>query len=77
MDENQSGNIGREAQLVVLWQHKWRAEIEQAIGNVKLGVYPARKRTKMNKSFRRQWYRAMERDRRAGMRFSHSRMASL
>ena len=55
--------IGRDAQLAMLQQHKWQAEIEQAVGKVKLGVVPGRKRTKTDKWFRKQWFRAMMRDR--------------
>jgi len=62
MVEKQSG-IGRDAQLAMLQQHKWQAEIEQAVDKVKLGVVPGRKRTKTDKWFRKQWFRAMMRDR--------------
>ena len=61
MDEKQE--IGRDAQLAVLLQHKWQAEIERAVDKVKLGTIPVKKRTKTDKWFRRQWYRAMMRDR--------------
>jgi len=44
-------------------QHKWQAEIERAVDKVKLGVVPGRKRTKIDKWFRRQWFRSMMRDR--------------
>jgi len=54
--------IGRDAQLAVLLHHKWQAEIERAVDKVKLGNVPGRKRTKTDKWFRRQWYRAMMRD---------------
>lgn len=62
MVEKQS-KIGRDAQLAMLLQHKWQAEIERAVDKVKLGVVPGRKRTKTEKWFRRQWFRAMMRDR--------------
>ena len=62
MVEKQS-EIGRDAQLAFLLQHKWHAEIERAVDKVKLGVVPGRKRTKMDKCFRGQWYRAMMIDR--------------
>ncbi|MFZ2147133.1 MAG: hypothetical protein WAV28_07925 [Sedimentisphaerales bacterium] len=62
MVEKQS-EIGRDAQLAVLLQHKWHAEIERAVDKVKLGVVPGRKRTKDEKWFRHQWFRAMMRDR--------------
>jgi hypothetical protein len=55
--------IGRDAQLAMLQQRKWQAEIEKAVDKVKLGVAPGRKRTKNDKWFRRQWFRAMMRDR--------------
>ena len=64
--------IGRDAQLAMLLHHKWRVEIERAIDKVKLGVVPAKKRTKLDKWFRRQWYRSMMMDRTAARRFSHS-----
>ena len=63
MLEKQS-EIGRDAQLAMLMWHKWQAEIERAVVKVKLGVIVDRKRTKMDKWFRRQWYRSMMRDRR-------------
>jgi hypothetical protein len=63
MIERQSESIGRDAQSAVLLRHKWQAEIEKAVDKVKLGVVPARKRTNTDKWFRRQWYRAMMRDR--------------
>jgi len=44
-------------------QHKWQAEIERAVDKVKLGVVPGRKRTKIDKWFRQQWFRSMMRDR--------------
>jgi len=62
MVEKQS-EIGRDAQLVMLIQHKWQAEIETAVEKVKLGVVPARKRTKADNWFRKQWFRTMMRDR--------------
>ncbi len=55
--------IGRDAQLATLLHHEWQAEIERAIDKVKLGTIPVKKRTKTDKWFRRQWYRAMMRDR--------------
>jgi len=64
--------ICRDAQLAILLQHKWQAEIEKAVDKVKLGVVPGRKRTRTDKWFRRQWYRSMMRDRRVAHRFSHS-----
>lgn len=62
MAEKQS-EISRDAQFAMLMRHKWHAEIEKAIDKVKLGVVPGRKRTKKDKWFRRQWYRARARDR--------------
>jgi len=62
MLEKQS-ELGRDAQLSMLMWHKWQAEIERAVVKVKLGVIVDRKRTKMDKWFRRQWYRTMMRDR--------------
>jgi len=62
MVEKQS-EIGRDAHLAMLMQHKWQAEIKSAVDKVKLGVVPGRKRTKTDKWFRRQWYRARARDR--------------
>ena len=46
----------------MLLRHKCQAEIEKAIDKVKLGAVSVRKRTKMDQCFRRQWYRAMMRD---------------
>ena len=63
MVKEQSKTIGRDAQLAILLRHKWQAEIERAVDKVKLSVVPCRKRTKTDKWFRRQWYRAMMRDR--------------
>ena len=62
MVEEQS-QIGRDAQLALLLRHKWQAEIEKAVDKVKLGVIPRRKRTRTDEWFRRQWYKAMMRDR--------------
>ena len=64
MVEKQSATIGRDAQLAMLLRHKWQAEIERAVDKVKLGLIPAKKRTEVDKWFRRQWYRAMMRGRR-------------
>lgn len=55
--------IGRDTQLAMLLWDKWEAEIERAVDKVKLGVILDRKRTKADKWFRRQWFRAMMRDR--------------
>jgi len=75
MVEKQSVTIGRDVQLAVLLRHKWQAEIERAVDKVKLGVVPGRKRTKMDKWFRRQWYRARDRKRRCiDGRLSENRM---
>ena len=63
MVEKLSQVIGRDAQLAMLLRHKWQAEIERAVNKVKLGVVLGRKRTKTDKWFRRQWYRARARDR--------------
>jgi len=38
MVEEQSANIGRDAQLAMLQQDKWQAEIERAVDKVKLAV---------------------------------------
>jgi len=59
MVEKQS-EIGRDAQLAFLLQHKWHAEIERAVDKVKLGVVPGRKWTKTDKWFRRQLYKATD-----------------
>jgi len=86
MVEKQS-EIGRDAQLAVLLRHtctrvfcagstgagKWQAEIERAVDKVKLGVVLGRKRTKTDKWFRQQWYRAMMRDRKRLPRFSEGK----
>jgi hypothetical protein len=71
MIEKQS-EIGRDAKLAMLLNHKWRAEIERAIDKVKLVIVPARKRTKLDKWFRRQLYRTQMRGRKAAGRISHS-----
>ena len=63
MLEKSSEVTGRDAQLAILLRHKWQAEIEKAVDKVKMGVVPARKQTKTDKWFRRQWYEAMVRDR--------------
>jgi len=62
MVEKQS-EIGRDAQLAMLLQYKWWAEMERTVDKVKLGVVPGRRRTRTDKWFKRQWYRAMMRDR--------------
>jgi len=62
MIEKQS-EIGRDPQLAMLLRHKWQAEIEKAVDKVKLGAVSVRKRTEIDQWFRRQWYRAMIRDR--------------
>lgn len=67
MVEKQS-EIGRDAQLAFLLQHKWQDEIERAVDKVKMGVVPARKRSETDKWFRGQWFRAMMRDRKRRMR---------
>jgi len=48
MVEKQS-EIGRDAQLTMLLQHKWQAEIERVVDKVKMGIVPAKKRTKTDK----------------------------
>ncbi len=63
MVEEQSETIGRDAQLAMLLHHKWQAEIEKAVDDVKLGTVPAKKRTKEDKWFRKQWFKTMMRDR--------------
>ena len=63
MVKEQSKTIGSDVQLATLLRHKWQVEIERAVDKVKLGVVPGRKRTKTDKWFRRQWFRAMMRDR--------------
>lgn len=55
--------INQDTQLVVLLQQKWHSEIEKVVDKVKLGVIPAKKRTKTDKWFRHQWYSSMMRDR--------------
>ena len=74
MAEEQLETVGPDAKLAMLLRHKWQAEIERAVDKVKLGVVPARKRTKTDKWFRRQWFSAMMRDRKAAGRFSRSRI---
>jgi len=69
MVKEQSKTIGRDTQLAMLLRHKWQAEIERAVDKVKLGVVPGRKRTKTEKWFRKQWFRAMMRDRKRGKRW--------
>jgi hypothetical protein len=64
----------RDAQLAILLRYKWRAEIEKAVDKVKRGIVPSRKRTKIDKWFRRQWYRTQMRDRKVAGRFSHSHL---
>ena len=59
----QSATISRDAKSAVLLRHKCQAEIEKAIDKVKLGAVSVRKRTEIDQWFRRQWYRAMIRDR--------------
>ena len=71
MVEGQSETIGRNAQLAILLRHKWKAEIERAVDKVKLGTVPGRKRTRMDGWFRRQWFRAMMRDRRKKSEAEH------
>ena len=51
--------IGRDAQLTMLFPHKWQEEIEQAINRVKKSCT----RSEADKWFRKQWYRSMMRDR--------------
>ena len=63
MAEEQSETVGRDAQLAMLLRHKWHAEIERAIDKVKMSAVPAKKRTKADQWFRKQWYRSMMRDR--------------
>jgi hypothetical protein len=62
MVEKQS-EIGRDVVPAVFLQLKSHDEVERAVDKVKLGAIPKRKRTKMNKWFRRQWYRSMMKDR--------------
>jgi len=47
----------------MLLQHKWQGEIEKVVDKVKMGVVPAKNRTKNDKWFRKQWFRSMMRDR--------------
>ncbi|MFH1716930.1 MAG: hypothetical protein ABIF19_06230 [Planctomycetota bacterium] len=68
MLEKSSQITGRNAQLAMLLRHRWQAEIEKAVDKIKMGVVPARKRTKTDK-----WFRAMMRDRRRKVSFSGSR----
>jgi len=58
MAEKQS-KIGSESQFSMLLRHKWHEEIEQAVEKVKSGIVPVRRRTKTDKWFRNQWYRAL------------------
>jgi len=62
MIEKQS-EIGRDAQLAMLLQHKWQTEIDKVVDKVKIDVIPGRKRTKNNK-----WFRTMLRDRKRKVR---------
>jgi hypothetical protein len=69
--------MGGDVRLVMLIQHKWQAEIEKAVDKIKLGVVSGRKRTKMDKWFRRQWYRVIMKDRKrrwVDSRLSENRM---
>ncbi|HCO93218.1 MAG TPA: hypothetical protein DIU00_04580 [Phycisphaerales bacterium] len=75
MFEKQSETIGRDAQLTLLLQHKWQAEIEKAVDKVKLGVVPGRKRAKTDNWFRRQWFRSMMRDRKIKVRFGKQQIS--
>ena len=54
MVEKQS-EIGRGAQIAMLLRYKWQEEIEQAISRIKKSYT----RSKADKWFRKQWYRAM------------------
>lgn len=63
MVEKQS-EIGRDAQLAMLLQHKWQAEIEQAISRIKKSYI----RSEADKSFRKQWYRALAASKRQELR---------
>jgi hypothetical protein len=67
MANRRSEISGRDAQLAILLRHKWKAQIERAIDKVKLGIVPARKRTKTDKWFRKQWYKAMMIDRKRSL----------
>ena len=58
MVEKQSES-GRDAQLAMLLHHKWQGEIERVVDKVKLGIIRAKKRTKTDQWFRKQWYRAL------------------
>lgn len=66
MIEKQSATVSRDAQLAMLLRHKWQAEIEKAVDKVKLGAVSVRKRTEIDQWFRREWYRAMMRERKRG-----------
>ena len=59
----ESKTMGRDAQLALILRHKWQAEIERVVDKVKLGAVPAKKRMETDRWFRKQWYRAMMRDR--------------
>ena len=66
--QSESDNIGRNAWLALLMQHKWKTEIELAIDKVKLGVISAKPRTNRQKWWRKQFYRARAMDKRIGPR---------
>ena len=71
-----SGVKGRDAQLALLLSSKWRGEIERAIEHVK----QSRKRSQLDKWFRKQWYRAraIRRRKERGLAFrSHERSRSM
>ncbi len=72
MTNERSETIGREAELVMLLRHKWQEGIERAVDKVKLGTVPARRRTKAEKWFRKQWYRALAVSKRRDIRFRSS-----
>lgn len=74
IDENISTG-GRDVQLALLLPAKWRDEIEKAVDKIKLGIVPVRVRTKEQRWWRKQYYRAQMRDRKRDRRLSHSRVA--
>lgn len=76
MCEELSQITGRNVRLAMLLRHKWQDEIDGAVGKVKLSIIPARRRTKMDKWFRRQWFRTMMRDRKVARRLSHSHISA-
>ena len=49
-------NMNAEELLVEATKQRWKAEIEKAIDKVKLGMIPAKPRTKLDEWWRRRYY---------------------